>query len=332
MSWKPDGPARPDRTHRRRDRRQLRDRLAHRPGARRATAPRWCWPAATSSPGGEARRDDRRHHPGGASSTSPRWRRCAAFAERWEGPLDLLVNNAGVMTPAALPRDRGRLRAAVRHQPPRPRRAHRAAAAPRCSRRPAPRVVTVSSIAHHARRRLACSRATRRRRTGPNARLRQQQAGQPALRPRAPARAAAAAGSPLTSTAAHPGVSATNLVASRDGMGADRADPLDRAVRLPDALPVRAAPARNPTLYAATEAEPGCYTGPQRLRRDPRPGRAREAPRLGPGRRPGRAALGPEPRAADRGLVRPLTARARSQVSHHRDSSAPSARSASGAP
>ena len=42
--------------------------------------------------------------------------------------LDLLINNAGVMMPPLRP-DQGRLRAAVRHQSPRPLRAHRPGAA-----------------------------------------------------------------------------------------------------------------------------------------------------------------------------------------------------------
>ena len=51
-----------------------------------------------------------------------------AFAERFRDGhdgLDLLINNAGVMAPPRRP-DRRRLRAAVRHEPPRPLRAHRA--------------------------------------------------------------------------------------------------------------------------------------------------------------------------------------------------------------
>ena len=51
-----------------------------------------------------------------------------AFADAWDGDIDVLVNNAGVM---AVPerRTEGRLRDADRHQPPRPLRAHEPAAA-----------------------------------------------------------------------------------------------------------------------------------------------------------------------------------------------------------
>jgi NAD(P)-dependent dehydrogenase (short-subunit alcohol dehydrogenase family) len=78
-------------------------------------------------------------------------------------------------------------------------------------------------------------------------------------------RRAQEAGSPLVSTAAHPGVSATNLVGSPDGLGAN---PVVRRLA-PYVVPVlfqSGAAGANPTLYAATEAEAGSYTGPQRLR------------------------------------------------------------------
>jgi NAD(P)-dependent dehydrogenase (short-subunit alcohol dehydrogenase family) len=71
-----------------------------------------------------------------------------------------------------------------------------------------------------------------------------------------------AAGSALSSTAAHPGVAVTNLVASRDGMGQrwavrSLAPPLMRLV-----LPGATGGAES-VLYAATEAPPGSYSCPQ---------------------------------------------------------------------
>jgi NAD(P)-dependent dehydrogenase (short-subunit alcohol dehydrogenase family) len=71
-------------------------------------------------------------------------------------------------------------------------------------------------------------------------------------------------GVPVTSTAAHPGVSSTGLVGDREGMGAST------FMRTVGPIFVKiftqsAAAGSRATLYAATEAEPGSYTGPQRL-------------------------------------------------------------------
>ena len=75
-------------------------------------------------------------------------------------PLQLLINNAGVAGHAATPR---RLRARVRHQPPRPLPAHAALAAA-SARRPAPaRIVTVAS--KRPLQRQAASTSTPSRRT-----------------------------------------------------------------------------------------------------------------------------------------------------------------------
>ena len=73
-----------------------------------------------------------------------------------------------------------------------------------------------------------------------------------------------AAGSKLISAAAHPGVSATNLVGSPDGMGSN---PIIRKTA-PYFMPVifqSSAAGANPTLWAATYGEPGSYVGPQWL-------------------------------------------------------------------
>lgn len=69
---------------------------------------------------------------------------------------------------------------------------------------------------------------------------------------------------PVASTAAHPGVSATGLVGDREGMGAN---PL---VRIAGPIAVKiftqsASAGARAVLYAATEAQPGSYTGPQLL-------------------------------------------------------------------
>lgn len=71
----------------------------------------------------------------------------AAFAERWTGPLDLLVNNAGVMRPPAYreTEDGHELMFGTNHY------GHFALTGrllPALLEAPAPRVVTVASIAH----------------------------------------------------------------------------------------------------------------------------------------------------------------------------------------
>jgi hypothetical protein len=67
---------------------------------------------------------------------------------------------------------------------------------------------------------------------------------------------------PVTSTAAHPGVSATGLVPDREGMGANPLMRIAGPVFLKLFVQSAAAGARA-ILYAATEAAPGSYTGPQ---------------------------------------------------------------------
>ena len=74
-------------------------------------------------------------------------------------------------------------------------------------------------------------------------------------------RRANAAGSPLTSTAAHPGVSSTGLISNPDGLGAI---PVVGTVgawvsKLVFPGPEQGAEA---ILYAATTAAPGSYSGP----------------------------------------------------------------------
>lgn len=184
-----------------------------------------------------------------------------AFAERWEGPLDLLVNNAGVMRPPSYreTEDGHELMFGTNHL------GHYALTGRLLNAllsAPAPRVVTVASIAH----------------LGGNPKVVQ---GNPAeyydpnrdyaqsklanvLFMRELHRRAVAAGSTLVSTGAHPGVSATGLVSDPNGMGAN---PVVRAIT-PFVLPIilqSAAAGANPSLYAATLAEPGSYTGPQRF-------------------------------------------------------------------
>jgi NAD(P)-dependent dehydrogenase (short-subunit alcohol dehydrogenase family) len=184
------------------------------------------------------------------------------FAEAWEGPLGLLVNNAGLMTPPRYQRTRDgfELQLGTNHL------GHFALTGrllPALLSAPAARVVTVSSIAH---------------RQGDAAVLDANPAegysaskyyGQSKLANLLFAlhlqRLADSSGAGLTSTAAHPGVSATNLVTSEQGLGSLRY--VRHLMPLVLRLVVQSAAAgAEPTLYAATQAEPGSYTGPQRWR------------------------------------------------------------------
>ena len=184
------------------------------------------------------------------------------FAERWEGPLDLLVNNAGVMTPPRYrtTEDGHELMFGTNHL------GHFALTGrllPALLAADAPRVVTVASIAHHGGNEKVLE-------ANPESGYRPQAYyGNSKLAnilfARALQRRAEAANSKLSSTAAHPGVSATELVADPNGMGANKLINLT-APYFTKVLFQPAAKGANPSLYAATVAEPGSYTGPTRMR------------------------------------------------------------------
>jgi len=183
------------------------------------------------------------------------------FAEGLEGPVDILVNNAGVMTPPRYreTEDGFELQYGTNHL------GHVALTArllPHLLEAPSPRVVAVASIAHHAGNDSVLE-------GNPEATYRPNPAyGNTKLAnilfARELQRRAAAAGSRLTATAAHPGVAATHLIASRDGMGAIApvrwTAPIWTKVIFQSAL----AGAR-PVMYAATAAEPGSYSGSTRF-------------------------------------------------------------------
>lgn len=180
------------------------------------------------------------------------------LAARIEHPLDLLVNNAGVMAP---PRRRTttdgfELQFATNHL------GHFALTGllvPRLLEAPAPRVTTVSSLAHHRGDSRVVDGNPQ---EGYDPRT---SYGQTKLANLLFAlelqRRATASGSRLTSTAAHPGVTNTRLFVSRDGMGANplvrTLGPLVMRVAVPG--PAKGAEA---VLFAATAAEPGSYIGP----------------------------------------------------------------------
>ena len=183
------------------------------------------------------------------------------FVARFEGSLDLLVNNAGVMTP---PKHREtpeghELQFGTNHL------GHFALTGlllPALLKSESPRVVTVASIAHHRGDESVLEGNPESsydpKKTYGNSKLAN------LLFARELHRRATEAGARLTSTAAHPGVSATNLVGSSDGMGSN----LIVRKTAPFFMPVifqSSAAGANPTLWAATYGEPGSYVGPQWL-------------------------------------------------------------------
>ncbi|MDQ6933799.1 MAG: oxidoreductase [Actinomycetota bacterium] len=181
------------------------------------------------------------------------------FAARWTGPLDLLVNNAGVMTPPRYREtvDGHELQFGTNHL------GHFALTGrllPALLAASAPRVVTVSSVAHHSGNESLLE-------GNPEASYRPQTAyGNSKLANLLFARELhRRAGTRLVSTAAHPGVAATGLVADPNGMGT-RSLVRVTAPFVTRVLFQSAAAGANPTLYAATAGNAGSYTGPQRLR------------------------------------------------------------------
>jgi NAD(P)-dependent dehydrogenase (short-subunit alcohol dehydrogenase family) len=184
-----------------------------------------------------------------------------SFADRWDGPLDLLVNNAGVMRPPHYreTEDGHELMFGTNHL------GHFALTGrllPALLAAPAPRVVTVASIAHHGGdQRVLAANPREGYRPEPyyaNSKLAN------ILFFRELHRRAVEAGSKLVSVGAHPGVSATNLVGSTDGMGASGLYRLVNRFLLP--LMFQSAEAgANPSLYAAAFAAPGTYWGSSRF-------------------------------------------------------------------
>lgn len=185
-----------------------------------------------------------------------------AFAEQWDGPLDLLVNNAGVMAPPKFTTtvDGYELQFGTNHL------GHFVLTglllSSLLSAAGGARVVTVSSTAHHPGTEDVLDGNTiepyDRQKTYSNSKLAN------LLFAFELQREASARGLPLVSAAAHPGVSATGLVIDRQGLGASAVVRTFAPVFLRMFTQSAKAGARA-TLFAATEAEPGSYTGPTRF-------------------------------------------------------------------
>lgn len=184
------------------------------------------------------------------------------FADAWDGPVDLLVNNAGVMTPPRYREtaDGHELQIGTNHL------GHFALTGrllPCLHKAEAPRVVTVSSLAHFRGRPDVLEANPRKGYQPEHAYANSKLAN--ILFAFELARQAAEHGSALVSNAAHPGVAATNLVASEQGLGS-----IPGIKQLaPFFMPLlfqSAEAGADPVLYAAAEAGPATYSGPQRLR------------------------------------------------------------------
>lgn len=182
------------------------------------------------------------------------------FAEAWDGPLDLLINNAGVMAPPKFAKtaDGFERQFGTNHL------GHFVLTGLllRSLIRAEGRVVTVASIAHHGGTDAVLDGnlgdGYNSQKTYSNSKLAN------LLFALELHRELNAHQVPVTSTAAHPGVSATGLVGDREGMGASTFMRTVGPVFVKIFTQSASAGARA-TLYAATEAEPGSYTGPQIL-------------------------------------------------------------------
>jgi NAD(P)-dependent dehydrogenase (short-subunit alcohol dehydrogenase family) len=183
------------------------------------------------------------------------------FGESRFEPIDFLINNAGVMAPPrrTLTADGFELQFGTNHL------GHFVLTGlllPLLLQTERPRVVTVCSVAHKG----GGSDVVDANAFGPYRGSRAYSNSKLAnlLFAQELQRRAVARHSPLSSTAAHPGIAATGLVGDPDGVG------MNRFVRVVGPAFVRvimqsAASGARATLFAATEAEPGSYTGPQRF-------------------------------------------------------------------
>jgi NAD(P)-dependent dehydrogenase (short-subunit alcohol dehydrogenase family) len=181
----------------------------------------------------------------------------AEFAARWQGPLDVLINNAGVMgyPDRRLTEDGFEAQFGTNYL------GHFALTLrllPALLEAKAARVVSVSSLAHRSGR-IDFEDLQGARGYSPNRAYRQSKLAM-LMFARELQRRAAAHGWPLVSIAAHPGWSATNIVVN--GMGTGLRARIAQGIF--SLLAQSAAEGARPILYAALDpaAEPGGYYGP----------------------------------------------------------------------
>lgn len=185
----------------------------------------------------------------------------ARFASDWDGPLDLLVNNAGVMWPQSwTPTEDGfELQFGTNHL------GHFALTGrllPALLAAAEPRVVTVSSIAHNTAGRDVVEgnpqeRRYRRQYAYGNSKLANLLFALELQR-----RSNDHTGGRLVSMAAHPGFSGTNLALSEEGLGRWKVLRPVTSIFLKVFAQSPQAGAQ-PTLYAAALGDAGGYYGPQ---------------------------------------------------------------------
>lgn len=185
------------------------------------------------------------------------------FADTWDGPLHLLINNAGVMAPPrfSTTKDGFELQFGTNHL------GHFVLTGlllPALLAEPPARVVTVASLAHHGGTAAVLAGNIDRvnydgRQGYQNSKLAN------LLFATELQRRADEHGASLISTAAHPGLAYTGLFRDKQGVGAR---PLVGAAITAGARVVcqSAKAGAGPTLYAATTATPGSYSGPQHFR------------------------------------------------------------------
>ncbi|HJQ44037.1 MAG TPA: oxidoreductase [Jatrophihabitantaceae bacterium] len=184
------------------------------------------------------------------------------FVDERTEPVDLLINNAGVMAPPKrlTTEDGFELQFGTNHL------GHFVLTGmllPRLLQTPHPRVVTVASVAHHGGTAEVVDANPATERYDPQRTYSQSKLAN-VLFALELQRQAEARDLKLESVAAHPGVSATGLVPDPQGMGSSRFVRSLAPLFLRLVLQSATAGARA-VLYAATEADAGTYTGPGRF-------------------------------------------------------------------